>query len=52
MRHARFAVDAAAAEAWLTHMKAALAKMDPPAEIAAAMVNHFEGAAHFLINTG
>lgn len=51
MRHMRYPIDGAAAQAWLGHMRAALATAAPPQEVAAAMAAHFENTADFLRNT-
>lgn len=51
MRHAPFVIDAAAREAWLEHMDAALAAMAPDPAIDAAMREYFSMAATHMVNT-
>jgi hemoglobin len=50
MRHAPFAIGTDARDRWLTHMRAALASMDPPSEAAAAFEEYFSKAADGLRN--
>ena len=50
MRHMAFAVDSAGRDRWLTHMRAALAWMDPPAEVAARLSQYFDMAAEAMRN--
>jgi hemoglobin len=50
MRHMPFAIDPAARDRWLTHMRAALASMDPPPHVAARLVQYFEMAAEAMRN--
>jgi hemoglobin len=50
MRHLPFAIDRAARDAWMTHMRAALASLELPPEPRAAMLRYFEDASTFLIN--
>jgi hemoglobin len=51
MRHAPFAVDAVARDHWLEHMRAALAELAPPAELARRLDEYLEYAADAMINT-
>jgi len=51
MRHAPFVIDAAARDAWLTHMSAALSSMTLGAEDRAELVAYLDMAAHQLRNT-
>lgn len=51
MRHAPFAIDIAAREAWLHHMRVALAALELPADRAATLWEQFERTADFLRNT-
>ena len=51
MRHAPFAIDNEARDAWLEHMDAALAAMAPEPAIDAAMREYFSMAATHMINT-
>jgi hemoglobin len=50
MRHVPFVVDAAARDAWLTHMEAAVAAEPPDAEANDALLAYFRHAADFLVN--
>jgi hemoglobin len=50
MRHAPFAVDPAARDAWLRHMHAAVTELDLPDHLHATLWNYLEGAAHALTN--
>jgi hemoglobin len=50
MRHAPFAIGADARDRWLTHMRAALAAMDPAPEVAAALQDYLVTAADALRN--
>ncbi len=52
MRHMPFAIDPAAKDRWLTHMRAAVASMDPPAHVAARLLQYFDMAAEAMRNTG
>lgn len=49
-RHVPFVVDAAARDAWLTHMEAALAADPPDDEAYEALLAYFRHAADFLVN--
>ena len=51
MRHAGFAIDAAASDRWLTHMRRALDKQALPAGLDALLWQYFEAAAPAMINT-
>jgi hemoglobin len=51
MRHAPFAVDAVARDRWLEHMRAALAELAPPPELARRLDEYLEYAADAMINT-
>ncbi len=51
MRHAPFRVDAAARDAWLRHMRAALDEVNLPAEQDAQLWAYLERAAFFMVNT-
>jgi hemoglobin len=50
MRHAPFAIGPAARDAWLAHMRAAIARIDPPAEVVARLDAYFEMAAEAMRN--
>jgi hemoglobin len=52
MRHAPFAVDAAARDAWLHAMRASLDDVALPPELDALLWDYLERAAHSLRNTG
>lgn len=49
-RHLGFAIDQAARDAWLGHMRAAVDTLDLPATAGTELMRYFEGAADFLIN--
>jgi hemoglobin len=51
LRHAPFAVNSAARDAWLTHMRRALDSLALPAEYDEAMWRYFTSAADSLRNT-
>jgi hemoglobin len=51
MRHAPFVIDAAAREAWIAHMDAALRAMAPEPAIDAALRQYFSMAATHMINS-
>jgi hemoglobin len=51
MRHLPFTVDAAARDAWLTHMRAAVEEIAVPEPARGAMLAYFEQTANFLVNT-
>jgi hemoglobin len=50
MRHAPFPIDAVARDRWLVHMHAALAEVDPPADVAAELDRYLEMAAEAMRN--
>jgi len=50
MRHAPFAIDPAARDRWLHHMRGALAASDAPPEARAEMLAYFETAAEAMRN--
>jgi len=50
MRHAPFAVDAKARDAWLTHMRAAVDSLELSAEQDATLWGYLEMAAHSMQN--
>ena len=50
MRHAPFAIDAAARDRWLTLMRAALAAEAPPPDVAAELDAYLEMAAEAMRN--
>lgn len=51
MRHFPFAVDFAARDAWLRHMRIAMDEVELPPLIDAMMWDYFERAAHAMVNT-
>lgn len=51
MRHAPYVVDQAARDAWMGHMTAAINDAGVEPEVAAIMLDYFENAATFLVNT-
>lgn len=51
MRHAPFKVDKAAHDAWLTHMRAAVADLELPAEHEQQLLEYLVYAAASMINT-
>jgi len=50
LRHVQFAIDPAARDHWLTHMRAAVGYMDPPTHIAARLIQYFDMAAEAMRN--
>ncbi len=50
LRHMSFAIDPAARDRWLTHMRAAVARMDPPPHVAARLLQYFDMAAEAMRN--
>ncbi|MFI5199699.1 MAG: globin [Candidatus Limnocylindrales bacterium] len=50
MRHAGFAIGSAERDAWLGHMRAALAALDPPAEVAVRLESYFAPVAEGMRN--
>jgi hemoglobin len=51
MRHAPFPVDEAARDAWLHHMRAAVEGAELRDDLRASLLDYFEQAASFMINT-
>ncbi len=52
MRHAPFAIGPAERDLWLVHMRAAVAGMAPPADVAAELERYFAMAAEAMRNQG
>ena len=52
MRHAPFAIGAGERDRWLVHMRAAIAEMAPPAEIAEQLERYFAMVADAMRNRG
>ncbi len=52
MRHAPFAIGPEARDAWLLHMRAALAEVAPPPDVAAELDRYLEMAAEAMRNRG
>jgi hemoglobin len=52
MRHAPFAIGPTERDRWLVHMRAAVAELAPPAEIAAQLERYFVTAAEAMRNRG
>ena len=50
MRHAPFAIGGEERDRWLTHMREAVAFLDPPPEVASALGDYFDMAAESLRN--
>jgi hemoglobin len=50
MRHAPFAIGPQERDRWLLHMRAAIAALDPPPEVAAAFQEYFDFAAESMRN--
>ena len=50
MRHAPFAIGPAERDRWLVHMRAAIAEVAPPADVAAELDRYFEMAAEAMRN--
>ncbi len=50
MRHMPFAIDPDARDRWLIHMRAALAELDPPSDVAAALERYIAMAAEAMRN--
>jgi hemoglobin len=50
MRHAPFEIGPAERDAWLGHMRAAIADLDPPAEVARRLHAYFDMAAEAMRN--
>jgi hemoglobin len=51
MRHVTFPIDAAAADRWLAHMRAALDEQQLPAGLDSLLREYFEHAAPAMVNT-
>jgi hemoglobin len=51
-RHLPFTIGDAERDRWLRHMRAAVAALDPPPEIADALLGYFGPAADAMRNTG
>jgi hemoglobin len=52
MRHAPFAIGPAERDAWLRHMREAIAWTDPPPPVAARLLAYFDMAAEAMRNRG
>ena len=50
MRHAQFVVGEQERDRWLLHMRAAVASLDPPEDVAKALDEYFEYAADAMRN--
>ena len=50
MRHFPFAIDAVARDRWLLHMRAAIAELAPPADVADALERYIAAAAEAMRN--
>ena len=50
MRHAPFAIGVEERDRWLVHMRAAVASLDPPEDIAKALIDYFDMAAEGMRN--
>ena len=50
MRHFPFEIDPGARDAWLRHMREAIAWMDPPPEVARRLHSYFDMAAEAMRN--
>jgi hemoglobin len=51
-RHLPFAIGNAQRDRWMHHMREAVEAMDPPTEIAEALMSYFTSAADAMRNTG
>ena len=49
-RHFQFKIGPGARDRWLLHMKEAIDSLDPPAEVALALIGYFDMAAESLRN--
>ena len=49
-RHFQFEIGPGARDRWLLHMKEAIDSLDPPAEVALALIGYFDMAAESLRN--
>jgi hemoglobin len=52
MRHAPFGIGAVERDRWLIHMRAAVAELAPPADVAAELERYFATAAEAMRNRG
>jgi hemoglobin len=52
LRHVPFAIGAEERDRWLAHMREAIADLDPPPEVVAALEEYFGMAAEALRNVG
>ena len=52
MRHAGWVIGERERDAWLGHMRRAVAELDVPDQARAAIWEHLERAAHTLVNAG
>jgi len=50
MRHFPFAIGSAERDRWLVHMRAAIAELAPPADVADAFERYFDNAAEAMRN--
>lgn len=50
MRHAPFAIGERERDAWLTHMRRAVEKLELPEELATPLWDYLLRAAHFMVN--
>ena len=50
MRHLSFAIGGAERDRWLEHMRAAVAELDPPPEVARALLEYFDMGAEAVRN--
>ena len=50
MRHAPFSIGGEERDRWLMHMRAAVASLDPPADIERALLDYFDMAAESMRN--
>jgi hemoglobin len=50
MRHAPFAIGPVERDRWLVHMRAAMAELDPPADVAVELERYFAMAAEAMRN--
>jgi hemoglobin len=50
MRHAPFSIGGEERDRWLVHMRAAVASLDPPADLERALLDYFDMAAESMRN--
>ena len=50
MRHAPFSIGGEERDRWLVHMRAAVASLDPPADIERSLLDYFDMAAESMRN--